>query len=142
MAHVRSDTRYPTDASRRRPRQRCLRFSASENPRGSPCHFEIIGVVTISLSDTQHQFASRCYHMRTDSLDVRLIATCNTVRKWEGKLHKAFWLHVDIARSKCKFTILAGAVKTDRDCLVPGPACRNGVRVMLNQIVRVELRAK
>jgi hypothetical protein len=73
---------------------------------------------------------------------VRLIATCNTVRKWEGKLHKAFWLQVDIARSKCKFTILVGAIQTDRDCLVLGPACRKGVRVMLNQIVRVEVRAK
>jgi hypothetical protein len=102
----------------------------------------VVGFVTICLDYTRHHFAGPCYHMWTDSLEVLLIEACGTARKWQQNLHKAFWQHFDIARSKCKLAIIVVAVHTGRDCLVAGPARRKGVRAKLDQIVRVEARTK
>ena len=73
--------------------------------------------VTVYVDDTRHPFAGTFMcHMWADLLDALLaMADCAGVtRKWLQKPPKAFWMHFDIAQSKRKFAVAAGAVETDR----------------------------
>ena len=101
--------------------------------------------MTVYVDDARHPFAATLMcHMWADSLDALLaMVDCAGVkRKWLQKLPKAFWMHFDIAQSKRKFAVAAGAVDTDRYGPLEHLARLAGDQAKLAQIARIRARAE
>ena len=101
--------------------------------------------MTVYVDDARHPFAATLMcHMSADSLDALLtMVDCAGVkRKWLQKLPKAFWMHFDIAQSKRKFAVAAGAVDTDRYGPLEHLARLAGDQAKLAQIARIRARAE
>jgi hypothetical protein len=78
-------------------------------------------------------------HRWADSLDALLaMADCvGATRQWLQKLPKGSSMHFDIAQSKRKFAVAAGAVDTDRYGPLEHLARLAGDQAKLAQIARI-----
>ena len=97
--------------------------------------------MNVYVDDARHGFAGTFMcHM----LDMLLVmADCvDVTRKWLQKLPNAFWTHFDIAQSKRKFAVAAGAVETDRYGHLEHLARLAGDQAKLAQIARIRARAE
>ncbi len=97
------------------------------------------------VDDAGHPFAGTLMcHRWADSLDALLaMADCvGVTRKWLQKLPKAFSMRFDIAQSKRKFAVAAGAVDTDRYGPLKHLARFAGDQAKLALIARIRARAE
>jgi hypothetical protein len=73
--------------------------------------------VTVYVDDVAHPYRGmKMCHMWADTLEELLVMAdrIGVARKWLQSPPKASWVHFDIALSKKKLALAAGAVLTDR----------------------------